>query len=184
MAVTFEQGHSPKEVAEAFAAMARRAVNLQPVLAVQSETVQRLMVGVFRSESSPDGTPWAPLADATEERRRTGRGPKVARIGVDSGAMRESMSARPSTGRDWIKFGTNRPYAAAFHGGSTMSGTLKRKSYKPLREAGTPWTRRQLARPLLPVTPQGALMSTGPAAKTFARVSKAVATYITTGKIT
>lgn len=209
MSIDYEQGHSPAAVADAFRAMAARATNLRPVLVVQAEVVQKLLVGTFKSESSPDGTPWAKMADKTFGKRRAGKGPKKAKIGVDTGLMRASLVAMPATGPSFIQFGTNRPYAAAFHQGSTAQGMTvdprpararaaakaraKRaaagKKLRPLRGSkveftAQPWTRTQPARPLLPVTPEGALMQSGPAGKAFARIGKSVAKYIATGKIT
>lgn len=191
MSVTSPPGHSPADVARKFAAMVERSNNLQPILAVAAEVVRLLIDDGFRSERTPDGVPWAAHAQRTIDARRDGKGQKTTKIGVDTGLMRNSVSAKgqpgaPAAGPNWLAFGTNRPYAAAFHSGAQRSGSLKRKAYepKPTREAGTPWTTRQPARPFLPITPDGALMTGGPAGVTFTRISRSVGTYITTGAIT
>ena len=183
MTITYAPGHSPDAVAAAFRAMAERSRNLQPVMVVAAEAVTTLMKMTFRNESSPDGTPWAANAQRTIDRRRAGKGPKTTKIGVDTGILRATMSTRPDIGTNWLKFGTNVSYGAPFHAGAKRSGVLKHNDYKTRREEGMAWSVTQPPRPILPITPQGNLMTGGPAGKTFARISAAVGKYITTGRL-
>lgn len=62
----------------------------------------------FKSESGPDGTPWAKLKPATLKARR-GTGAQILR---DSGLLRNSISYAV-TGQSKVEIGTNIAYAPA-----------------------------------------------------------------------
>jgi phage virion morphogenesis protein len=111
------------EVGKALEALARRAVDLDPVLdeigASQVTEVQQR----FEGEHGPDGAKWAPLAASTVAKRgrRSGsarrdkrgrfqrRGAGGAKILRDQGNLYDSVSHAVFSGG--VKIGANTPYA-------------------------------------------------------------------------
>lgn len=200
MTVTFEPGKSPDDVVRALKGMRDRLANLQPVLDVQGEQIRKLISDSFRQSRSPDGSPWAPNAQSTIDRKGS------AKPGIDTRVLENSVAV--TAGRVDITLGTNIPYAGANQFGATVEGTLKHNTYDRrtmagvtksggvskkkvrisgptrMRPEGTPWKREQPARPFLPFTVAGTLITIGPSERVFNRLARAVGVYITTGKIT
>jgi phage gpG-like protein len=176
--VTYAPGQSPEDVRRALEAMRDRLRNLKPVLTVHAEAIRTMIDDAFRGSRAPDGTAWLPNAASTVKRKGS------AKPGVDTSQLRNSIAATAS--RNDITVGTNVPYAASNQFGATRTGTLKRAAYKPIpkRDVGTPWRVTQPARPFLPFTIAGALITIGPAAKVWNALTRAVGVYITTGKVT
>lgn len=201
MTVTFEPGKSPDDVVRALKGMRDRLANLQPVLEVQGEQIRKLISDSFRQSRSPDGSPWAPNAQSTIDRKGS------AKPGIDTRVLENSVAV--TAGRVDITLGTNIPYAGVNQFGAISEGMTtdprpaqaraaakaraKReaagKKLRTLRGSkatftSTPWKREQPARPFLPFTVAGTLITIGPSERVFSRLARAVGVYITTGKIT
>lgn len=174
MTITYAPGQSPDDARKALEAMAARAKNLRPVLEVQALAIKKLIDDSFRQSRSPDGTPWLPNAASTVARKGS------AKPGINTSVLRDSVDAVAS-GND-IRFGTNVPYAAPNQYGGTRTGNLKRKS--GARAKGTAFRVTQPARPFMPFTIAGTLITIGPASNVFRRLARAVGVYVTTGEIT
>lgn len=160
-------------------AVKRRMADLTPVLMVAAQDTKTLIDDSFAGSHSPDGTPWAPLAASTIARRRGGSSTPL----IDTARLRNGQTAVGS--RNALTFGSNVPYSAPQMFGFSRSGTLKRRSYSPRREAGEGWTSTVPGRPFLPVTKIGGyqLMTGGAAGQHWRRVREMVQHYIVTGEV-
>ena len=176
MTITYAPGQSPDDAARALAEMRARLGNLQPVLTVQAESIRKLIDDSFRSSRAPDGSAWLPNAASTVARKGS------AKPGIDTSLTRNSVTS--VAGRNDITFGSNAPAASYLHNGTTRSGSLKNASSKPKRAKGTAFKVVVVARPFMPFTVEGTLITIGPAGKVFDRLARAVGTYVVTGKIT
>jgi phage gpG-like protein len=157
-----------------------RMADLSPVLTVAAQDTRTLIDDSFAGSRAPDGTAWAPLSAKTLARRRGGSGNPL----IDTSNLRGSITAygRGTT----LSFGTFVPYAAPQQWGFSRSGSLARKSYDPVRPAGTPWSTTVPSRKFLPIerTSGTTLMRGGPAGEHWRRVRQMVLTYISTGRVT
>lgn len=176
MTIAFSPGQSPDDAARALQAMRSRLTDLRPVLTPHAEAIRKLLDDAFRLSRSPDGTAWAPNAASTVARKGS------AKPGIDKSILRNSLSAQ--AGRNDITFGTNVPYAAPNQFGAVRTGVLRNASSKPKRAKGTAFTNVTKARPFMPFTIEGTLITIGPAGRVFTELARAVGTYITTGKVT
>jgi phage virion morphogenesis (putative tail completion) protein len=86
--------------------------NTTPVMAAIGTGLVSSTHRRFVSQTSPDGAKWAPL---NPEYRRTKRN---SRILTESGRLRDSINARPSS--DAVRVGTNVLYAGVQQGGATI----------------------------------------------------------------
>lgn len=162
-------------------AVEERARDLTPVLTVIAQDTKTLIDDAFAGSTTPENVAWAPLSPATLARRRGGSGNPL----IDTSRLRNSITA---SGRaNALTFGTNVPYASAHQWGYTRSGALKRRSYSPRREAGTPYSHTVPARQFLPVKRGGSgfqLMTAGMAGQHWARSREMIRRYIATGEVT
>lgn len=158
-----------------------RMRDLTPVLSVIAQDTKTLIDDAFAGSTTPENVAWAPLSPRTLARRRGGSGNPL----VDTSRLRNSITAY---GRGTsLKFGTTVEYAAPHQFGFSRSGTLKRRSYSPQREAGSPWSFGVPARPFLPVTKASGgyrLMTNGMAGEHWRRAREAIRRYIATGEVT
>lgn len=154
-----------------------RARDLTPVLTVAAADTKTLIDDAFDGSHSPDGTRWAPLSARTVAKRRRGSDKPL----VDTEILRNSVT---TTARGVVlSFGTNVLYARPHQMGFQRAGQYKRTMYSPRRERGSPWSYSVPARPYLPVTPQFALMTSGPAGQHWREVREMVREYIRSGRI-
>lgn len=161
-------------------AAADRTRDLTPVLEVLAQDTRTLIDDAFAGSTTPENVPWAPLSPKTIARRRGGSATPL----VDTGRLRNGIVTygRGTT----LSFGTNVGYGSVQQWGATRSGTLKRRSYSPRRDAGTAWTSTIPGRPFLPISRGGAgyqLMNTGMAGEHWRHVRESVRRYITTGRV-
>lgn len=204
MTIAYSPGASPDDAARALAAMQARIRDMRPVLTPGAEDLATVIGLGFETSTAPDGTAWLPNAQSTIDRKRGSSKPNV-----DTTRLKRSIRAAATS--NTITLGTNVPYAGAVQNGSTRSGTLKHPSYSARtvagrtksgkksksagkrtanigptqkRPAGTPWKATIEARPFLPFTAAGGLMSTGPIGAELARLSKRVVTWIVDGRVT
>lgn len=141
--------------------IAARLADMSPILEVVAQDVKTAIDDSFAQQSSPDGTPWAPLSRATLSKRR---GSGAQSILIDTGRLRNSVTT--TFGRRSIGFGTNVAYGGAHQFG-----------YTP---------RRLPARPYMPVTSDGggfSLMTTGRAGALWQRARQDVEHWVLTGEI-
>jgi len=158
-----------------------RARDLTPVLLVAAQDTRTLIDDAFAGGHTPEGQAWAPLSPRTLARRRGGSGNPL----IDTARLRNSIQATAQG--QALSFGTNVGYAAPQQFGFTRSGTLKRRSYSPRREAGSPWSATVPGRAFLPVNSAGGgytLMTGGMAGQHWRRVREMVKRYIATGEVT
>lgn len=142
-------------VSDLLLSMEQRVSTLEPVLQVYAQDLKTLVDDSFDQSRAPDGSAWAPLAPATIARRRRGSSKPL----VDTGRLRNSISAVALN--DALRVGTNVIYAGIQQfGGRGIPG-----------------------RPFLPITSGGEFMDRGPAAEFLERLTKALITYVTTGRI-
>lgn len=156
------------EAEELLRDMADRAKDLSRVMRVAAEDTKTLIDDSFDRSTSPDGTPWQGLSEATIaiSPRREGGKPLV-----DTARLRNSIYARAS--RRSMSFGTNVAYGAPHQFGAGIRVFGRTRATLP-------------ARPFLPVVRQGSrfgLMNTGAAGAHWSGVRSMVATYIRTGRI-
>lgn len=147
-----------------------RAADVTAALLAPAEDARRLVAQSFRGARSPDGTAWEPLAEATIERRREGRGegPRALPL-MDTGILRNAAIGGVRVARNAILFTAQVPYAAVHLVGTTRAGRSRRV--------------RIPARPYLPITPSLRLMTTGPAARWVERLLRYVGTYVEKGQL-
>lgn len=84
-----------------------RLGNLQPFYKEVGEALVRSTDQRFRDERAPDGTPWAPLAEATLKRKE--RLGKILKILQQDGFMRGTIIYRETAQQ--VEVGTIQPYA-------------------------------------------------------------------------
>ena len=180
MAIVYASGKSPGDVAERLRAMRTRAGQLAPVMQQASIQVQKMIDDGFRSSVGPGGDAWAPNAPSTIRRKGS------AKPNVDIATLKNSIACTVIANGQGISFGTNVPYAGPVQWGHTRSGKLKNASYANgvKREKGTAWTSTTVARAFLPFLRDGSLMQSGRALRVFGTITKMVASYISTGKMT
>lgn len=172
------------ETEEALRALQERLTDLTPVMEVAASDTTTLIDDSFDSESSPDGSPWAPHRAATlsirANKRRSGASRRRSR-GLATGAriLQDSLRLRRSiTGSAFssgFAFGTNVPYGTPHQLGASIRvfGNEKAPATIP-------------ARPFLPVTGsrgQYQLMTSGRAGEHWTRVRSMIERYILTGEI-
>ena len=175
--MTFRVNGARQTKREIDAAIAR-ARDLNPVLTVAAADTKTLIDDAFDGSHSPDGTRWQALSPKTIAKRRQGSSKPL----IDTAILRNSVTA---TARGVVlSFGTNVIYARPHQMGFERTGQYKRTRYNPRREAGSPWRYSVPARPFLPVTPQFALMTTGPAGQHWREVREMVREYIRSGRTT
>ena len=142
---------------------------MRPILEVVAQDVRTGIDDAFAGERSPDGSPWAPLSEATIKinPRRSG-----GRVLTATARLRNSVTTSASARS--LRFGTNVTYGAPHQGGAQVKVFGK-------------GTARQLrARPFLPVTGTArgfSLMTTGPAGTMWTRVRSDVSHWIATGEV-
>lgn len=88
------------------------------------------------AQQSPDGTPWAPLSDATKAHKKKNRD----KILVEDGYLRDML--RYDASLDELLFGTDRPYGAVQHFGAKQGefGTTSRGAPIPWGDiTARPW---------------------------------------------
>jgi len=98
----------------------------------------------FRSQKSPDGSAWSPLADSTQAKRRKWKKSQHSnRTLQDTGTLMNSLinqshsNAIFRVSQHSVELGTNVPYAGVHQfGGSTGAFTIKPKNKKALRWMG------------------------------------------------
>lgn len=134
-----------------------RTRDLSPVTEVLAQDLRTLIDDSFDESRTPDGLPWAPLADSTRRKRRRKNGKPL----IDTGRLRNSIAveALPRA----IAFGTNTAYA-------------------PPQQFGSPKTHLR-GRAFLPVTPAGEFMQGGPSGAWLAQAENAIADYLETGVV-
>jgi phage virion morphogenesis protein len=150
-------------------ALAERLRDMTPILTVLAEDTRTLIDDSFQASKSPDGTPWAPLSDATIriKPRRAGGKPLV-----DTARLRNSITAVGGTSS--LRFGTNTKYAGPHQLGANVR-VFGRGSPKTLQ-----------ARPFLPIagTPgRFSLMTTGAAGTHWTRVRADIRAWLRDGVI-
>lgn len=144
-----------EEAARELEGVQERMEDMRPVLRVVAQDLKTEVDDAFDESRSPDGKRWKPLAEATVKRRRQGSRTPL----VDTGTLRNSIAAQAE--RERLRLGTNVPYAASHQFG---------REHIP-------------ARPFLPITPEGAIMTTGPAGELWEDAAEMIRRYILTGRI-
>lgn len=112
-----------------------RALNMRPVMKAFGEHLFRTMQQRFDQEVAPDGSPWAPLAESTLEKRNRnarshrGRGgsPKIL---TDKSDLRKDFA--PFADADSVMLGTPLDYAAIHQFGGE-AGRLDHRVNIPAR---------------------------------------------------
>ena len=99
-----------------------RAQDLTPALEVVAQDMVLMLDDAFDTSTSPMGEPWAPLSQATIDRK------KSSRPLIDTQTLRNSINAQVVSPTA-ITFGTNVPYAA-FHQFGTRR--IPRRSFLPV----------------------------------------------------
>lgn len=147
-----------------------RAADMTPALLAPAEDARTLVASSFRLARSPDGRPWAPLAESTVDRRRegTGPGPRAVPL-IDTGMLRGAAQGGVRVARNAILFTAQVPYAAVHMTGTTRAGRRRDVRIPP--------------RPYLPITPSLRLMTTGPAARWVDRLLRSVSSYVESGRL-
>lgn len=174
--MTFRVNGARQTKREIDAAIAR-ARDLTPVLNTVAEATKTLIDDAFDGAHSPDGTRWQPLSPKTIAKRRRGSSNPL----IDSGILKTTTVAAARAAV--LSFGTITVYGRPHQMGFERTGQYKRTRYNPRREEGSPWRYAVPARPFLPVTPQFALMTTGPAGQHWREVREMVREYIRSGRI-
>jgi len=125
MAIKYEAGKSPADMAKKLEAMMKRAQNPAPVLKKAAPLIKSIMDESFIKKDSPDGMTWAPNRPSTLASKR-------GSLGVESGRLKASMYARVVG--NTLEFGSSGvPYAAYFNWGTRyMSG----RSFMPSGSGG------------------------------------------------
>ena len=101
------------ELRQRLAQLSRDSQDLSPAMEAISEILVASTEDAFENERSPDGTPWAPLADSTLKRRlKAGRDGPILQITRDLLRSIDSDHDRTSA-----VAGTNVIYAATHHFG-------------------------------------------------------------------
>lgn len=95
---------SDSKVGEALAELEQRLSNLRTPLEDIAQYLHQSTDDRFRSQVSPDGSPWAPLAASTLARKR---GNRILR---ESGDLQDTLRYQVSDNE--LAFGTDRPYGA------------------------------------------------------------------------
>jgi len=109
-------------------------------------TALKLVADGFRLQHDPQGKPWKPLATRTQARRRKGRSKakrkKKNKILLNTGRLRASFSAKPSSGGFTVS--SNAVYAAVHQFGHTFkrgTGTQRvdARPMVPTKKLGKTW---------------------------------------------
>lgn len=116
MTVTYAPGQSPDDVRRALEAMAARIRDMRPVLVPGAEMLRGVLERGFETSTAPDGTPWAPNAQSTIDKKRGSAKPNV-----DTSRLKRGTQVR-AVGTNSIQIGSNVPYAGPVQFGSTRSG--------------------------------------------------------------
>ena len=127
-------------------------------MAAGAEEIRALIADSFGGSRAPDGEPWEPLAPATIARRRGSSSKPL----LDTGRLANSITAEPS--RTALTFGTNVEYAGPHQLGTA---DIPQRRFLPVDRLGGKWM----------------LDASGPAGKSWARVSRYIARYIATGRV-
>lgn len=146
-------------------AIADRLANMTPIMRIVAIDVKALVDRSFQTGAAPDGTAWAPHSQTTIDRRRVGRGSGAARLLLDTGRLRRSITAVAS--RTGVVFGTNLVYAPAQQFGNP-SNKMFGKAPAPIP-----------ARPFLPISRDG--LSFKPASE-MQRIQDMVRRWLETGE--
>lgn len=184
-----------------------RAKDMTPVMEVAAEDLNTLIQLSLRGTSSPDGTPWEPLAESTGKGRKRGKAGTHVPLAGDTAQLRTQMyvNALP----DGIVAGNRARSKGGFaYWLSQQFGAIREGYYKAkLKRSYTTGKKgeartkveyladnpkqgafRQVipARAFMPFSMDGgkvSKMTSGPAAEFFADFVKMVNRYISTGKI-
>jgi phage virion morphogenesis protein len=155
-------GELQKQIAD----MEARAKDASPATKVAAATLDTVIQSSFELSNSPQGEPWAPLAESTIAQRRRGS----SRALVDTGQLKAATFTRAS--KTGVMFGVSG--APATYAGTHQFGTTK---------AGRSRNVKIKARPFLPLDDSGKpVFSGGRAAKWLKRAQKRVTDYILHGK--
>lgn len=141
---------------------AQRMLDLSPVTRVYASRLDTLIDDSFEFAKSPGGNPWADLQEETVDRRQDKRGAGPVRILQDTARLRRGWNARGK--RLSILFSNDAVYMPAHQFGS---GPVPAREQAPVQSIGG----RIVA------------MRTGAAGKFFRDLSRAIRTYIATGRV-
>lgn len=118
------------EVRNMLSRLQERLGNLNPAMGLIGERLLANVRGSFDRESSPNGTPWAPLAASTVlDRRRKGYWP--GKTLQRTGRLLQSIRSEASENR--VEVGTDLPYAVVHQMGGVLrnlsggGGVLKKR---------------------------------------------------------
>lgn len=166
-----------KALQKRLAEMEARARDLLPVMEVAAQDIEAIYKDATRGAKSPNGTAWKPLAESTIERRsRVGKKKKGGRGNLkplrgDSASLIETLFSQPTPDRRGVEFGSGAlsrkgfPYWLAHQLGGKRNGreAPPRRAFMPVDS---------------PALGQLAPMKSGPGARFFARLKKALAAYL------
>lgn len=121
-----------RNVRDLMESLARRLADMTPALAEIGEILGESVKNNFKSEHSPQGTPWKPLSARTLARRRL-----PGRILNETGTLRNALHVSVSGNR--VTVGTNVIYAAVHQFGARQGqfGEVQAKVRPFVRRDGT-----------------------------------------------
>lgn len=102
------------QVLQALNTMQQRAIRLQPAFKAIGEAMVASTHERFREKESPDGTPWAPLSDATVKRKGHDRI-------LEGESNQLARQIHYATSDDELLWGSSMVYAAMQHFGGRQS---------------------------------------------------------------
>jgi phage gpG-like protein len=159
---------TPDEAAQRLQSIADRLRDMRPILEIVAADARTLIDDSFHTGTSPDGSPWAPLSEATISisPRRAGGKPLV-----DTARLRNSVTATADARS--MRFGTNVRYAGPQNFGARVR-LFGRGAQKTLP-----------ARPFLPidgVPGNYTLMQRGRAGEHWSQARESIRRWLLTGE--
>ncbi|MXW30300.1 MAG: phage virion morphogenesis protein [Chloroflexi bacterium] len=116
------------EVLDAFNRILRAGQDMGPVMRDVGESLVNSTRERFSSQTAPDGSPWAPLSEATKQRKKRNRD----KVLTEHGDLRRDISYR--VGTDFVEVGSSRVYA-----GTHQFGAEKGAYGEGANGTPTPW---------------------------------------------
>lgn len=137
--------------------MSQRAQQLEKPLRVRAQALNALIIETFERSAGPNGEKWAPLSEATKQRKGS------SKPLIDTGLLRNSINVQAA--KDAIRFGVTGQRARVGQAHQFGTEDIPRRPFLPLDESGEPSFVR------------------GAAKRWWDRTLKMLQTYLTTGKL-
>ena len=130
------------KVRQAFSRLRAASHDTSPAMRAIGEIVLASTRERFRTETTPDGSPWADTTPATKRRKSR----NTNRILTHRGYLSGQLTIRH--GRNWVDIGSNRIYASTHQFGARKGAFGTTKSDRPIPWGNIP------ARPFLGLSPE------------------------------